>query len=221
MRQDLDDQLDRLLADVITMGERADAMLAAALAALAVADAAAAARVVADDAVVDQLYERVQQGVLTLVALHGPVGHDLRVATAMLHASLHVERMADYATSVANVVVRTDGLAPDATLRDQVVGMGGAARAVGQAAMTSLAHADEAAARAVARLDDDVDRLDVGIFGRLVELAAADGALLPWASRMIGAARCIERYADHAVDVAEQVVFIATGRTVELSSSEE
>lgn len=218
MRQDLDDQLGRLQADVVTMGERADEMLGAALAALAAADAAAALRVLADDDAVDLLYERIQQGVLTLVALHSPVGHDLRVATAMLHTSLHAERMADYATSVAKVVQRTAALVPDVDLRDQVVAMGQSARAVGRAAMTALARSDEAAARDVARLDDDVDRLDLGIFTRLVELAAADGALLPWASQMIGAARCIERYADHAVDVAEQVVFVTTGRNVELSS---
>lgn len=220
MRQDLDDQLGRLQADVVTMGERADEMLGAALAALAAADAAAALRVLADDDAVDLLYERIQQGVLTLVALHSPVGHDLRVATAMLHTSLHAERMADYATSVAKVVQRTAALVPDVDLRDQVVAMGQSARAVGRAAMTALARSDEAAARDVARLDDDVDRLDLGIFTRLVELAAADGALLPWASQMIGAARCIERYADHAVDVAEQVVFVTTGRNVELSSDD-
>lgn len=220
MRQDLDDQLGRLQADVVTMGERADEMLGTALTALAGGDGAAAARVLADDDAVDLLYERTQQGVLTLVALHSPVGHDLRVATAMLHASLHAERMADYATSVAKVVQRTEALVPDPDLRDQVIAMGQSARAVGRAAMTALARSDEAAARDVARLDDDVDRLDLGIFTRLVELAATDGSLLPWASQMIGAARCIERYADHAVDVAEQVVFVTTGRTVELSSDE-
>ncbi|MEY3020158.1 MAG: hypothetical protein RLZZ272_1142 [Actinomycetota bacterium] len=220
MREEFDRSLDDLEAAIAEMGERAEAMLEGAMRAFAARDAVAAEAVVAADADVDRLYEDVQQGVVRLIALQAPVARDLRVAASMIHASLHLERMADYACSVARAVQRVGDLDADPAVSAQLGEMAGHAREVGRAALLAFAQRDEAAAREVPRLDDLVDRMDLGIFRRLVALAAADESLLPWAAQMIGVARQIERYADHGVDIAEQVVFVVTGRTVELSSSD-
>ena len=59
--------------------------------------------------------------------------------------------------------------------------------------------------------------MNAGIFRRLVRLAA-DEDRLEWATRMIQLTRQLERYADHGVDIAEQAVFVATGKNRELSS---
>ncbi|GGI08953.1 phosphate signaling complex protein PhoU [Egicoccus halophilus] len=218
MRNDLESQLDQLLTRVVGMSERADGMLTEALQAFELGDVAAARRVTAADAEVDRAYEQVQQGVLAVVALHGPVASDLRLLTSLIHVSLHVERMGDYASGVARTVERVRELPADPGLVDQLLEMGGRAREVTRAAMQSFVHLDVEAAKTCARLDDDVDRLYLGIFHRLVRLAAADEHRLEWATHMIQLVRQLERYADHGVDVAEQAVFAVTGRTVELSS---
>jgi len=220
VREEFERGLDELEAAITEMGERADAMLEGAMRAFAARDADAAAAVIAADADVDRLYEDVQQGIVRTIALQAPVARDLRVATSMIHASLHLERMADYACSVARAVQRVGSLDADPAVSAQLGEMAGHALEVGRAAMRAFAQRDEALAREVPRLDDLVDRMDLGIFRRLVALAAADESLLPWAAQMIGVARQIERYADHGVDIAEQVVFVVTGRTVELSSSD-
>lgn len=220
MTNELEIQTEQLLGAVVEMGERADAMLAEALEALAGADAEAAQRVVEADGAVDRGYERVQHGVLAVVALHSPVGRDLRLLTALIHVSLHVERMGDYAVSVARTAERSAGFPADEDLTEQLVEMGQLAREVSRTAMRSFVHADADLARTVPTLDDGVDRLNAGIFHRLVRLAAEDEPQLEWATRMIGVARQLERYADHGVDVAEQTLFVATGEAKQLSSND-
>jgi phosphate transport system protein len=218
VRHDLQAQLDQLLTLVVGMGERADLMLGEALQALATSDLEAARRVVAADDELDRAYEQAQQGVLAVVALHGPVAGDLRLVTALIHVSLHVERMGDYASGVARTVDRVRELPADQALTQQLLEMGERAREVARAAMQAFVKRDLEGAKACARLDDDVDRLNLGIFHRLVRLAAQDEHHLEWATHMIQLARLLERFADHGVDIAEQAIFTVTGRTVELSS---
>ena len=220
MPSELDIQTEQLLATIVDMGERADRMLAGALEALADADVAAADRVVEADVAVDRGYERVQHGILAVVALHSPVGHDLRQLTSLIHVSLHLERMGDYAVSVARTAKRSAEFPADRDLTEQLVEMGELARKVSRTAMEAFVHTDADSARSVGALDDGVDRLNVGIFHRLVRLAAQDEPHLEWATRMIGVARQLERYADHGVDIAEQTLFVATGETIDLASKD-
>jgi phosphate transport system protein len=218
LRNDFEQQIEGLVTTIASMGERADQMLAAALEALSLGDTAAADRVVAADREVDRAYTRVQHGVLAAVALHGPVGGDLRLLTALVHVSLHLERMGDYATNVARTVKRAVEFPADPSLSEQLSEMGGLAGEVGRASLRAFVTRDADAARQAAALDDDVDRLNIGIFQRLVRLAAADEARLEWATHMIQLARQLERYADHGVDVAEQTIFAVTGQLTELST---
>lgn len=216
MRKDLDLQIDQLSTSVVAMAERADEMLAGALRALADTDRGAANATIDADVGLDEAYEQVQHGVLAVVALHGPVGHDLRLLTGLVHVSLHLERMGDYAVNTARAALAVAEHTADPDLTEQVVEMGNLAREVGRAAMRSFVQEDPELAHQAAELDDQVDRYDRGIFQRLVRLAGQDEDRLEWATRMIRVSRHLERYADHGVDVAEQTVFVATGETLDL-----
>jgi phosphate transport system protein len=218
VRHDLELQLDQLRASVIAMGERADTMMGDALRALEDGDLTAADLVVAADVALDRAYEQVQHGVLAVVALHGPMGRDLRLLTALIHVSLHLERMGDYAVNVARTFQRAAGFAGDPDITQQLLEMGGLAREVGRGALHAFVRFDADLAREVAAVDERVDRFNDGIFHRLVRLAAESEDRLEWATRMIQLTRQLERFADHGVDVAEQAVFVSTGEAVELSS---
>ncbi|MTV26574.1 phosphate signaling complex protein PhoU [Nitriliruptoraceae bacterium ZYF776] len=220
MRNDLDQVCDVLLGQVVEMGERAELMLGRALVALRDGDAAAARHVIDEDVEVDRLDGTVQAGVVAAIARHGPVGRDLRLLTAMLRASLHLERMGDYAVNVARAAERSLRYPSDPDLAAQLSEMGDLAREVGRDAVRAFVHGDADLATAVPRKDDGVDRLNIGIFHRLVRLAAEDEHRLEWATRMILVARLLERYGDHGVDLAEQTLFVVTGEQVELSSND-
>jgi phosphate transport system protein len=216
MRNDLELQTEQLRTNVAAMGDRADAMLQHALRGFSDNDLAAAETTVAADDEVDRTYEQIQHGVLAVVALHGPVGHDLRLLTGLIHVSLHLERMADYAVNTARAAIAVAEFPSNVDLAEQIVEMGSIARDVGTTATRSFLSEDADLARRVAELDDGVDRYDRGIFQRLVRLGADDDAHLRWAGRMIRVARHLERYADHGVDIAEQTIFVATGEAVDL-----
>jgi phosphate transport system protein len=109
MRNDLELQTEQLRTNVAAMGDRADAMLQHALRGFSDNDLAAAETTVAADDEVDRTYEQIQHGVLAVVALHGPVGHDLRLLTGLIHVSLHLERMADYAVNTARAAIAVAG----------------------------------------------------------------------------------------------------------------
>lgn len=216
MRNDLDVQLGLLRDQVAGMGARADDMLAGAMRALRDNDLEAAASVVGADPGVDSAYGQVQHGVLALVALHGPMGHDLRLATALIHVSLHLERMADYAVNAARAVERATELPRNAELIAALAQMGDDASEVGRIALQAFLDEDETLARQAADRDDKVDELEVEIFQQLVALAGSDASQIEWATRMIRVARHLERYGDHGVDIAEQAIFVVTGGTVDL-----
>jgi phosphate transport system protein len=216
MREELNRSINELRSMLVDMSERSDAMLGSAVTALADGDRARAEQVIHADRAVDQRHVEVQHAVLTTVALQAPVGRDLRLLTAFLHAGLHLERTGDHAVSVAKGAIRLLELPRDEGIVKLLVEMSGHARDVVRTAMQALMTLDDSLAHSVAVDDDRVDRLELRIFEELVGVAGADAARLPWAAQMIGISRRIERYADHGVDIAEQAVFAVTGITVEL-----
>ena len=221
MRNDLDLQTDQLRTGVVTMGERADLMLAGALPGFGEGDLAAAQAAIDGDDEVDRTYGQVQHGVLAAIALHGPVGHDLRMLISLIHVSIHLERMADYAVNVARAAIQVADYPSDPDLSEQVVEMGTLTREVGRTAIQAFVREDPDLAAGVPDLDAAVDRFDRGIFQRLVRLGGQDDGRLDWASRMIRVARHLERYGDHGVDIAEQAIFVVTGEAVDLNGTQE
>ena len=220
MREELDRSVDELRGMLVDMSERADGMLGKAVSALAEGDRIRAEEVIYADRAVDQRYVEVQHGVLTTVALQAPVGRDLRLLTAFLHAALHLERMADHAVSVARGAIRLLELPRDESVVELLVEIGSSAREVGRTSLQALLALDEDLARSVAVADDRVDRLELRIFEELFGSAGTDPDRLPWAAQIIGLSRRIERYADHGVDIAEQAVFAVTGINVELMGND-
>ena len=212
-------QTDQLRTRLGSMAERADRSLQAVLQALESGDGDVAGEVVDADAQREPTYAHIQSGVLAAIALHHPIGRDLRTLTGLLHASLHVERMTDLTVSMARTVQQASQDRADEDVTHQLIEMGDLARAVAQRSVQAFLGDDTSVADEAERLDDAVDRLDSGIFERLVRLAADDETRLPWATRMIHLTRQFERYADHGVDVAEQAVFVRSGEPVRLRRS--
>ena len=198
------------------MAEHADACVGGALRALESGDADAAVQVISDDADREHAHAQIQNGVLAAIALHHPVGTELRALTGLLHAGLHVERMIELAVSMARTVQPSGHEPGDEDVVQQLLEMGGLAREVANRSVAGFLADAEEVAEEVERLDDAVDRLHHSIFERLMRLAASDVELLSWVTRMIQLTRQLERYADHGVDVAEQAVFVHTGEPVRL-----
>jgi phosphate transport system protein len=181
------------------------------MAALGSRNVAQAEAVIADDDLVDATYADVQEGVLTTLALEAPVAGELRLVSALIHISLHLERVGDLCVNIARFVKLTESMTTDPTLAAQVHEMGEHAWRAVDRCLQSFARRDVALARDLNALDDPLDRLNRGLFRRLVDLAASNEELLDWAFGIVLVARYLERIGDHAVDIGEQVEFVVTG----------
>ncbi|MBW3620580.1 MAG: phosphate signaling complex protein PhoU [Actinobacteria bacterium] len=220
MRNEFLGQKHDLVDRLVGTAEVADEMLGDAVRALADQDADLAAAVVSRDNEVDRRYVDTQDEIIRVISLQAPVAGDTRLLTSMLHVNIHLERMGDYATSVAKMARRSEGLKGKDELAAQIAEMAELAQRVGRESIRSYAQRDVELARQLPAMDDGVDRLNRGIFQRLVALVAEDESRLEWASNMILVPRLIERYGDHAVDIGEQTIFAVTGEAVELSSND-
>lgn len=220
MRDEFHREIDALVDLLLRTGDTVIEMLDRALTALVDGDLELAAEVVRADDRVDATYADVQERVVKLMALQAPVASDLRLIATMLRVDIHLERMGDYAVNVARAVRRTSDYRDDPELARQLREMGDLATEVARSALRAFGQRDVALARRLDEIDDGVDRLNIGVFQRLVRLAATDEEHLRWATHMVLVARQIERFGDHAVDIGEATIFAVTGEVVELSSNE-
>jgi phosphate transport system protein len=220
MRDAFHADIEALLDRLVETAALCDHMLEGALHALVTPGSPGAQAIIARENDVDRAYQQIQHSVLELLALQAPVASDLRMLTGILHTNIHVERLGDYATTVAKMADLAADLHDHPDLARALVDMGTAASHVSRSALRSFAHRDLAAAQRLPLLDDRVDQLNLDIFARLVRLAAVDERCIGWASHMVVVARSLERYADHAVNIGEQTIFVITGETVELSSND-
>jgi phosphate transport system protein len=167
--------------------------------------------VVADDDRIDGRYLEVHQSLITLLATQSPVATDLRLISALLHVLKNVERMGDQCVNICKLIPLTGNEPPaDEQMIKLILGMGTQTRALINQAKRAFAERDVEMARDLVRQDDLVDDLNRDCF-RLALALGDDVDKREWAMTMLLAARAIERIADNAVDIGEQVAFVVTG----------
>jgi phosphate transport system protein len=167
--------------------------------------------VVADDDRIDGRYLEVHQALITLLATQSPVATDLRLIASLLHVLKNVERMGDQCVNICKVIP-ISGTEPPADERmiELLLTMGRQTRSLISQAKRAFEGRDVELARDLVRQDDVVDDLNRECFRLALEIGD-DADKREWAMTMLLAARALERTADNAVDIGEQVAFVVTG----------
>ena len=167
--------------------------------------------VIADDDRIDGRYLEVHQSLITLLATQSPVATDLRLISSLLHVLKSIERMGDQCVNVCKVIPLSGTEAPaDPEMVKLILTMGGHTKTLITQSKRAFEDRNVEMARDLVRRDDAVDNLNRECFH--LALAIGDDAdRREWAMTMLLAARAIERIADNAVDIGEQVAFIVTG----------
>ncbi|HVS99974.1 MAG TPA: phosphate signaling complex protein PhoU [Solirubrobacterales bacterium] len=167
--------------------------------------------VVADDDRIDGRYLEVHQALITLLATQSPVATDLRLISALLHVLKNIERMGDQCVNICKVIPMSGHEPPaDQEMVKLILTMGGHARSLISQAGRAFEERDVEMARDLVGRDDVVDELNRECF-RLALAIGDDADKREWAMTMLLTARAIERIADNAVDIGEQVAFVVTG----------
>ena len=203
---------------LLTLGELAGNAVQNSVEALLEHDDAGAARVVAGDDEIDEIYLELDNRLLSLLALQAPVAADLRLVSVIMHSSLHLERIGDQAVNVAKMYQVTRDLPPNATILQQIGEMGHIVVEMVRVAMDALRRRDLELCMRLPKMDDPVDRLNRNMHFEVAKLAD-DPKALEWGMHMNLAARALERVGDNAVDIGEQVSFLVSGEFREFTDA--
>ncbi|HEU6439219.1 MAG TPA: phosphate signaling complex protein PhoU [Terriglobales bacterium] len=201
---------------VLRMGSYVEEQILAAHDAIMNRDAGLAEKVIASDARVNEVQRAVSGIVGMTIATQAPVARDLRFLLALDRVTYELERIGDHAGSVAKQarklagvtsMVTYDELTPMATLAAQQV----------RDVVMALIDIDEAKAREVAARDDEIDRLYHQVFDDVLAEMRTDPQKVDPGTRILFAAHYLERIGDRVTNIAEDVVFLATGEVEDLN----
>jgi phosphate transport system protein len=205
------DELANLEASALGGLDLVSAALVRTLEAVEHQDIELAQLVVADDDRIDGRYLEVHQALITLLATQSPVATDLRLISALLHVLKNVERMGDQCVNICKVIPISGNEPPaDEEMVRMILAMGRQTRTLIAQAKRAFGERNVEMARDLVVQDDVVDNLNRECF-RLALAIGDDADKREWAMTMLLAARAIERIADNAVDIGEQVAFVVTG----------
>jgi phosphate transport system protein len=218
MRAEYRHRLDELESSLQEQGAVVLEALRGALEALVAQDAELCDEVIAFDDEIDSRYHRIEKLVEATLALETPVAGDLRLVLAVLHSSIHLERIGDQAVTIAKLTKLTADLETRHDLIEGLREMGERCEEMVRIALDSFAARDVERARSLHELDELVDRTNRRVTGKVLDMAASRG-LQEWGLRMIVVSRCLERVGDNAVDIGEQTAFIVTGEFEEFADA--
>lgn len=206
LQQDLEEAYHRLLA----LSGQVEEMIHLAVKSLTERDAQTAQHVINLDSVVDQTEVRIEEECLKMLALHQPVAADLRRLTTMMKVNNDLERIADLACNVAERAVQLarekDFPIPSIfrQMADQTIQMV-------QDGLKAFVNLDIELAFAVIQHDNVVDQANVDIINELSQVMSDHSEWIDPALHCFSASRHLERIADHATNVAEDVIYMVNG----------
>jgi phosphate transport system protein len=213
MREEFQADLTDVSRLLVEMAEAVRAAMRKATIALLTADIEAARTVIERDAEVNESYRQVEQKVVDSIARQAPVATDLRTLITALHVSADLERMGDLAEHVAKTASRRHpSPAVPAELRPVFQQMAAVADRMAEKITVVLQAPNADLAAELEKDDDEMDELEKDLFQVLLDDAWPYGAETAIDGALLG--RFYERYADHAVNAGEQVVYLITGEPV-------
>jgi len=212
-RHHFETELQQLKNQLLTMGALVEERVHQAVHALVHRREEEAERVIAADKEINDLQIDIDDRALRLLATQTPLAVDLRLITSTMKINANLERIGDQAVNVAENVLKLLPHPPLKPLID-IPRMAEIAKRMTRDALDAFVNKDPDLARDVLRRDDEVDLLKDQIFRELLTYMMADPGTIGRALSLILVSRNLERIADHATNIAEDVIFIAEARDV-------
>ncbi len=219
MERHIDVELARLKDELVRMAGLAEAAIGLAVKALMSRDAQAAQQVIASDDAVNTMELEVDELCLRIMALYQPEAKDLRFLAMALKINNDLERMGDQAVNIAE---RTLELLKEPLLKPliDIPRMAQIAQGMVKDSLDAFVQQDVPRARAVCQRDDEVDRYDDQMFRELLTYMMQDPKAITRAVNLILVSRHLERIADHATNIAEDVIYLVEGKNIKHHAQE-
>jgi phosphate transport system protein len=203
-------ELDELHEKVLQMGGQVESAIHRSVRALVERDPEQARQVLRDEARINQMEIDIDNLTTRLLALRQPMARDLRFLTAAMKINTDLERMGDLAVNIAQRALSLIAQAPVKPLID-IPRMAQLVESMLLRSLDAFVKGDAEVALSVLPADDEVDSLRDAVYQELVQYMQRDPTTVPSAVDLIFVARNLERIADHATNIAEDVVFLVKG----------
>lgn len=207
------EELAQLKGRLLEMSSLAESLVEQAVQALQERDDGKATEVIAKDRQLDAMEIELDEASIQLLALQQPMARDLRLITMGMKIANDLERVGDHAVNIAQAVRHLVDQAPIAVF-PEIEEMARIAREMLSDALDDFVRADATDAREVCRRDDKVDGLHDSLFRILVTHMMEDPRRIGPSMSLFLVSRNLERIADLATNIAEDVVFMVEGRTI-------
>jgi len=210
MREQFQEELDTVSATLVQMAGLVRIAMDNATTALLTADLTLAEKVIAEDAIIDDMQHELDARTINLIARQSPVASDLRTLVTSLRMSADLERMGDLAHHIAKAArMRYPATAVPPELSLTIEEMGRVCSKIIEKVSTVLENRDADRALEIEKDDDEIDGLHRKIIQTLLDPSWKHGVETAIDMTLLG--RYYERCADHAVSIARRVYFLVTG----------
>lgn len=212
-------ELETLRTTLIRMASLVDEQIGRGVKAILASDVALAKEVIQKDREVDAFDNEIDHLCMRIFALTQPVAIDLRLLMAALKINNELERIGDIAVNLAE---RVEPLVPHAAFvrQSKIAEMAEGARMMVKQAIDAFVNSDANLARKILEADDRIDDLDAENFRRMIEVMKKSPENIVPGSHVMIISRHIERLADHATNIAEDVIFIINARIIKHHADE-
>jgi phosphate transport system protein len=219
MERHFEREIEALKEQLLLMGGRSEQIVRKAIESLVRRNAEQAGTVFEDDRHIDRLEIEIEERCIKLLALQQPLATDLRFIMSALKISNDLERVGDHGVNIAQSATR---LSAEPLLKPlvDIPRMADLATAMLHDALDAFVRGDSETARRLCRRDDEVDQLNRQVFRELISYMIESPATITRAMELILVARNLERVADLATNVAEEVVFINEAKIIKHHADE-
>lgn len=215
-RSEFHNALEELQQDILRMGSLVEENIARAVDSLARQDLLMAEKVFEVEESIDKLELHIEETCLRLIATQQPMAKDLRKIASAFKIITDLERMGDYSVDIAKVTRRIGEEKLIKPLID-LPHMAAMVEAMVKNSLDAYVTENMTMARSVGKADDEVDALHKQIFRELLVLMMENPRTINQATNLLFVSRSLERIADHATNISESVIYLVTGKRVDLN----
>jgi phosphate transport system protein len=213
MAKHLERDLMGLQRDLLSLASLVEGAIYKSTRALQTRDGALAREVIAGDPQIDSEDNHLNEECLKILALHQPVARDLRRIAAAMMITTDLERMGDLAEEIAERALHLVNVF-DLPIPDKLQRMTDLTTMMVRQALDAFVNLDKEQAERVLRMDDEVDRYNAEIIADLIRAMKSSPAMIEPGLSMFSATRHLEHIADHATNIAEDVIYLIDGEIV-------
>jgi phosphate transport system protein len=205
--------MDKLQKRVIALAGDVEDRIDKAVRALFTRDADLATKLINSDTVIDLEENEIEEQCLKILALHQPVAIDLRRVASIFKINSELERMADLAANIAERVYAL-ARAKEVPIPAGFQIMSDMTNGMVRDALDSFVNTDISRAKRVCRMDEEVDRKNTELIQQAIQLMKASPDHIESGLNLFSICRQLERIADHATNIAEDVVYLVEGQII-------